>query len=268
MGDPRLGCQGQGRLGIVAFSRGERLEPWDQHCCASFLGNHFDLGPGGLQISVHLGGCWECFACSQELHGFRNAEAAFHAVKFWRSGRAGEFENLTGAQAAALSSEIAFGSTTEGFPYVFSIMLHVLRAKFARGSVLARALMATGSEFLLYHDARKGDDPLWSDDSDGCGRNWLGLQLMLIRDELQHPLDEVGEWTVFLEGCLDTHTGSARTFKGGKRWQDAVVAAAAAIRCLRSPVVPGHLSAGSAQPVLLDLCQKLVCRKSEQCPMQ
>ena len=64
-------------------------------------------------------------------------------------------------------------------------MLSVLRAKFGLGSRMARGLLATEDAFLLEHNDVCGRDATWSDNQDGSGQNWLGLQLMLVRDELR-----------------------------------------------------------------------------------
>ena len=49
---------------------------------------------------------------------------------------------------------------------------------------MAVALLGTDDSFLLNHSAHPGRDEVWSDNCDGEGTNWLGLQLMLTRGEL------------------------------------------------------------------------------------
>lgn len=85
----------------------------------------------------------------------------------------------------------------------------------SRGALLeASKLLETRDAFLLEHNSKSGrdkacvhcmawhgilgkwtgDDPveraanlrqIWSDNLDGSGKNWLGLQLMLLRDQLR-----------------------------------------------------------------------------------
>ena len=61
-----------------------------------------------------------------------------------------------------------------------------------------------------------GRDKVWSDNSDGSGSNWLGLQLMLRRDELRGGGE--GGWTGFIRAAVDLQTGTPRS----DAWQCAV----------------------------------------------
>ena len=61
----------------------------------------------------------------------------------------------------------------------FFAMLTANRAKFAQHRDLRQTLLATGSRLLIEHRP----DPIWGDNLDGTGRNWLGLVLMLVREE-------------------------------------------------------------------------------------
>ena len=104
-------------------------------------------------------------------------------------------------------------------------MWHVLRAKFT-DSQCAEALLATGNAFLLEHNSRSGRDMIWSDNEDGQGQNWLGLQLMLLRDEKRnHPADS--PWD-FLQRAVDPETGEPGQQFG--QWKSLVSAAARAVR--------------------------------------
>lgn len=58
---------------------------------------------------------------------------------------------------------------------------------------------------------------VWSDNCDGNGSNWLGLQLMLWRDELRGGGGE-GSWTAFIQSAVDLQTGAPRS----DAWQRAV----------------------------------------------
>ena len=155
--------------GLVAFYFPGHLEPWDSHCGASFLGNFYPS-------AVHLGG-----------HTFQTAEAAFQALKFW--GHVREFEKCaTGNDAFLLKDELEKVGQADhkyhGLGNNWNAMLAVLHEKFKPGTSRATALLQTGTAFLLEHNSVVGRDEYWSDDGMGTGRNWLGLQLMILREEL------------------------------------------------------------------------------------
>ena len=57
-------------------------------------------------------------------------------------------------------------------------MRAVLADKFAPGTPLAAALLATGQAYLVEHNPVKGRDDVWSDNHDGSGQNKLGRLLM------------------------------------------------------------------------------------------
>ena len=69
---------------------------------------------------------------------------------------------------------------------------------------MAKGLLATGDHFLLEHNSVPGRDLVWSDNSDGSGTNWLGLQLMIIRDELTKK----SSWTNFIYSQVDGYSGA------------------------------------------------------------
>ena len=87
---------------------------------------------------------------------------------------------------------------------------------------MAEALKATGDAFLLEHNSVQGRDGVWSDNNDGTGQNWLGLQLMLVRDRLTG----LNEWTNWIDGELDLRTGKPRA----EKWQKAVMSATHVVR--------------------------------------
>ena len=64
----------------------------------------------------------------------------------------------------------------------WTTMYHLLQMKFKPGTMEHHMLMNTGTSFLLEHNPKSDRDAVWSDKNDGYGANWLGLQLMLIRD--------------------------------------------------------------------------------------
>ncbi|WP_145366090.1 NADAR family protein [Stratiformator vulcanicus] len=67
-----------------------------------------------------------------------------------------------------------------------SIKIEVMRAaviaKFAQYDELRIKLLGTGDAKLVEHTS---NDAFWGDGGDGSGRNWLGLILMEVREELR-----------------------------------------------------------------------------------
>merc|ERR1711974_125985 len=122
-----------------------------------------------------------------------------------------------------------------GYENKWKGMMAVLQAKFKSGSMLEKALEKTRDAFLLNHSGRHGGDPVWSDNYDGEGTNWLGLQLMLLRDR------RTGwkKWTKFIERSVDTQTGERIQPEdmNPTTWQDAVRSARAAV--VEEMVKPG-----------------------------
>lgn len=105
----------------------------------------------------------------------------------------------------------------------------VLYSKFRRGSACAIALRNTGDAFLLEHGGEQSLDNAWA----GRGTNHLGLQLMIIRDELTR--DEEGEaapggdpmtWTEFARDICKIDLSSGQQEAAGVApWQSAIKSA-------------------------------------------
>merc|ERR1719361_3148457 len=103
-------------------------------------------------------------------------------------------------------------SNYSGLGSQWNAMYHVLQSKFSSDTALGDALDKTGDSFLLFHCGMKGpttDDGtscpfpgscIWSDNDNGDGSNWLGMQLMLLRDR------RTGwkRWQDFIEESVDT----------------------------------------------------------------
>lgn len=197
-------------VSIVAFYYPDKMTAWDTQCAAGFLGNFWCMG----ENAIHLDG-----------HYFTNAEAAFQATKFWN--KVDQFRDLNGTKAFQLKCSLQGQEdiTYNGRGSNWKAMIDVLAAKFQPNSDLAEGLLDTGDVFLLEHNERQGRDTVWSDDMDGEGKNWLGLQLMVLRDELRGTTGAAASWTHFVTTrCeLNRATGSMRQ---AKLWQDAVRAAA------------------------------------------
>jgi len=219
--DPR---KPESEVGIIAFSypaMGNQMEdPCDRICGAGILGNAYELGHAKIQL--------EAPSDPGQPKSFQNALAAFEATHFWLI--ADQFEGSTGEQALILKAEFAGNedNTYGGFGNQFAAMQAVLKAKF-ENKECRDALLKTGDAFLLFHNVNAGDDTMWSDNGKGSGANWLGLQLMLLRDHLTMGAAKTNAWTKFLEGLLNVKTGKGLSEDKAKQWQGMVRAACMAV---------------------------------------
>merc|ERR1719362_2343624 len=194
-------------VGICGFYYPGYQERWDRLCNCSFLGTYYDREGGGVQLEVN--------GISRT---FTNAEAAFQALKFWH--RSEDFESLAGDQAVALRMELrgAEDFSFSGIGSGWDAMFTVLEVKFKEDSIMGRALLSTGDSFLLEHSGQRvsGGD-VW-DNSDVCCENWLGIQLMLIRDRLAGT----DRWTHYLEDVIDLGVGRPHDDRPDGKWQEVV----------------------------------------------
>ncbi|CAK0819037.1 unnamed protein product [Prorocentrum cordatum] len=220
MTDPRCISGGDVRehVPLIAFYYPGRPLAWDSICDSSFLGNFY---PGSITLAPPT-------FSTHRKYQFGNAEAAFQALKHWK--RAAEFETATAEEAFRLKRRYQSEAdlTYSGYGSNWNAMLAVLKIKFARGSRLADDLRNTNDAFLLEHNPVSGRDNIWSDNSDGSGTNWLGLQLMLVRDDLRsgHVQDKSERsWSVWIGDSVGIETGKQRD----GRWQAAV---RRAVECL------------------------------------
>lgn len=219
--DPRPGSRGT--VGVIAFYHPGVDEVWDTVCGAGFLGNFWDLGPGGLRLKPPK---------ASDEGVFENAEAAFQALKFWD--KAAQFKHLSGHGAFKLKRELG---TAADFSYArygsnWAGMLAVLRAKFLPKPELADALQKTGDAYLLEHNSVEGRDKVWSDNHVGNGTNWLGMQLMLLRDELHGTGGARSSWTQYVQrelGIDIVHSGRPGSQDGDDAWRATVTAAGKAL---------------------------------------
>ena len=207
MADPRP-SPAASAVGVIGFYWPGKDTPCDRACGARFLGNFWlseqTFAPPG-----------------QEPVRFQCAEGAFQACKFW--GSAQHFGMLGGDESFQLKRTLP----SPDFSYAghgsnWSAMIAVLKSKFTPGSSMAGLLLATGDAFLLEHNQRAGRDQVWSDNFNGEGTNWLGLQLMLLRDALREHAGMATVWKAWCAGCVDMDTGVPI----GDAWQCAVRAAA------------------------------------------
>merc|ERR1712224_50869 len=202
--------------GLLAFYYPGNETPWDKYCGCGFLGNFWDQGPGALQVEAPVQ--------PGVLRSFSNTEAAFQALKFWVH-HGSDFEPVSGGDAFKLKKKLAGKEDFSygGYGSNWAGMLAVLRIKFQRGSDLAEQLLRTGESFLLEHNAVSGRDFVWSDNLRGDGTNWLGLQLMLIRDELRSPDSGTapdGSWTQFIQRSysINLETGKPPPDGNKREW--------------------------------------------------
>merc|ERR1719282_2276944 len=84
--------------------------------------------------------------------------------------------------------------------------------------------LQTDEAYLLDHNSRNGRDKVWSNNQVGDGTNWLGLQLMLIRDELRGQNVKHLTWTEYIsKHCdIDLETGLSRSSAHENVWQNTV----------------------------------------------
>ena len=216
---------------VVAFYFPGEDAPWDTFCNCGFLGNFFDVKyalPNGIIIKPPGG--------TRLTHSFHNAEAAFQALKFWNNAQ--EFATVSGRTAFQYKKDPpprfqATDLTYAGYGSNWSGMLAVLKAKFPSDmkNKLTMGLLGTGEDFLLEHNSKEGLDKIWSDDYTGTGKNWLGLQLMLIRRErLRELYKKESPWVGIIEQVwkLDSNTGLFPP-QGTVYWQKFVQAARDAV---------------------------------------
>ncbi|CAJ1401939.1 unnamed protein product [Effrenium voratum] len=122
--------------------------------------------------------------------------------KFWD--RRQEFRYLSGHDAFRKKQQLKGREDNyAGHGSNWAAMRHVLFQKFEDGE-LRKGLMATGDAVLLEHNPVPNRDTIWSNNNDGSGKNWLGLQLMILRAELRRE----DRWLPWLMQHVDFNTGA------------------------------------------------------------
>jgi len=206
--DPR-DPSGDKKLHVIGFHHPGWDEALDMMCGCGFLSNSFDhsvtqhmmvLKPPGNLSKI-----------------FTNAEAAFQATRFWR--KAQQFATLSGEKALDRVPRSGLQDNYySGFGTAWLAMSGVLNAKFKPGTIFAEALIRTGDAFLVSRAGALRSDVVWTDGGNGSGKNWLGLQLMLVRDLLSGR----STWSKYLQSCFDLQTGKQKSREAVKSWQAAV----------------------------------------------
>ena len=221
MKDPRPNASAVANVSVIGFYWGglppdAGYLPVDRQIGAGFLGNWFQPAPiVNFAPPNH----------PMEPHNFTNSEAAFWACFRWD--RAAEFAHLSGYQAWHWAHDRGYKQDPDprygGFGSEFQVMHGVLPLKFTPGSALAEGLLATGDSYLVEHPNITLGRGLYSDACDGHGQNWLGLQLMKLRDALR-----VGSarWTAFADAAFAPDSKGEPTAAGIKSWLASVQLAA------------------------------------------
>mmetsp|Transcript_115989 Transcript_115989/g.225758 ORF Transcript_115989/g.225758 Transcript_115989/m.225758 type:complete len:652 (+) Transcript_115989:102-2057(+) len=203
---PSLDCE-LDVVSICGFYFPGYQERWDRLCGCSFLSTYYDREGGSVQLEVR-----------GITRTFKNAEAAFQALKFWH--RSEDFECLSGEEAVTLQMELrgAEDYSFSGIGSSWDAMFTVLEVKFKKDSIMGDALLTTGDSFILEHSGQRvsGGD-VW-ENSDVCCENWLGIQLMLIRDRLA----STDRWTHYLEDVIDLGVGRPHDDRPDGKWQEVV----------------------------------------------
>jgi len=212
---------------------------------SAFLSPGFDVGqtkPLEVQAPRSPGCC----------RRFQNVDAAFQALRSWD--RAAELESLSAEAALKWGQQLQTEDRSYGgYGGKWTGMLAILCEKFAPNSLWSEALMGTGDAFLLNHGNAGLEPSLWADRGDGSGRNWLGMQLMLVRDTLQEcggnkSRRKLRSWTDFIRSSagFNLQTGEVTTSEGATQWQDVVTRANLAARERMETMALGPTPAGKA----------------------
>lgn len=200
-------------IGMIAFYFPGREAPCDRLCKAFFLGNFYDMNSINARIELKH--------CKDESRGyFRTAEGAYQAAKFWDYRTM--FEEADGQMAFDKSRVRGSGPPdfkSSGYPNSWQVMYAVLRGKF-QCQKMAQALLSTEEAFLLEHNSSGSRDNIWSNGGDGTGTNWLGLQLMLVRNELRSQSDLKISRCCQWDSLVDQSTGAT-----GQEWRELVMLA-------------------------------------------
>jgi predicted NAD-dependent protein-ADP-ribosyltransferase YbiA (DUF1768 family) len=149
---------------------------------------------------------------------YKNVEAAYQAQKFPNEIKL-QFIKLSGGDAFRLSRN--YKSIARQFTSIeaWRMMLYLLNIKFSNPELKCK-LNNTEDTFLLEHNDKIGRDVRWSNNGDGTGTNWLGLQLMIIRD-LNRP-EEYHKWLPLIKQYINIETGEFISLNTQAIWMNLV----------------------------------------------
>lgn len=209
-------------INVIGFSFSGEAEELNRIYGAALLGNFWDLGKDGLKIKT-----------KSDTTYFRNVEAAFQALKFPEY--ADLLTDLSGPDAAQCGQGLKCKEDWDycGYGSDWLAMYACLAAKFSQNNaqtiLCCNALLKTGDAFLVGHNSSSGKEWVWSNNSRGDGANWLGLQLMLIRDEMQQRKEPT--WTKYIQDTcgIDLKTGLLQLGVKTDSWQTTVYMATQAL---------------------------------------
>jgi predicted NAD-dependent protein-ADP-ribosyltransferase YbiA (DUF1768 family) len=136
-----------------------------------FLGNFYEYF---FNITIYL-----------NIYTFKCAEGAFQSLKDFSN--VDKYLFVNGDEAYNISrANKNIDRTYNGFESNWKAMLYVLIAKFSDPQLQIKLL---NTPFFLLEHNEKERDKIWSDNYDGTGENWLGLQLMLIRQYVKDNIN-------------------------------------------------------------------------------
>jgi len=126
-----------------------------------------------------------------KTHKYSTALAAYEGMYHFSDKSSDKYTNADDSATKVINARKEDSPGTELFDSRWNDMWVANRIKFqvlpddpGRITKFGQALIDTKESFLIYHVDSGSRDKVWSDGGDGTGLNWMGLQLMLLRDEL------------------------------------------------------------------------------------
>ena len=114
---------------------------------------------------------------------WKSVEHYFHAQKFEDKAYQKKIKNAANPMLAANLGRNRKQRLRKDWESVkISVMRKALYAKFTQYPELTKLLLETGEAKLTEHTE---NDAFWGDGGNGKGKNWLGILLMQIREELK-----------------------------------------------------------------------------------
>lgn len=116
------------------------------------------------------------------------SEHLFQAAKFL-DGNPNYAKSILQAATPGKTAQMGRNRNVPGFAVgwdqkSFYVMLNIVREKAKVCPEFKEELLSTGDKFLI-ENTTPSNDRIWGCGKDGWGKNWLGLVLMIVRDELK-----------------------------------------------------------------------------------
>ena len=183
----------------IAFSSNGITSAWDKYCESSFLCNKYESQFYIIQNDEF-----------PTIEGrFLIAEAAYQASKLNFNKFVNQYREINAIQIEYLKY-IHQWLIDPLFKYddkKWRSMLSIIRAKFTRTNLYVK-LLETRDWFIINHSRLYRMKSLWSDGYNGCGYNWLGLILMIVREEIREKLKlEPTRWKTIIDNNVNMETG-------------------------------------------------------------